>query len=145
MENNVNFRSDCPISSALDIMGDKWSLLIIRDIMFGKKSTFKDFFSSSEKIASGILSNRLTKLEKLGLLTKSKPANNKKTNIYALTLKGTELLPIICELILWSDQTLGDHINPKMRELAKKMREDKVGFVERYTEVLKKAIIAKSP
>ncbi|MEQ8808128.1 MAG: helix-turn-helix domain-containing protein [Imperialibacter sp.] len=127
------FRSSCPISSALDILGDKWTLLIIRDIMFGKKSTFKDFSSSGEKIASGILANRLAKLETLGILHKGKLPDNKKAVIYSLTQKGIELLPIIVDMILWSDNNLGDQVDEKMRELAKKIRLDKEGFINNYT------------
>lgn len=133
----MKYRSDCPISSALDILGDKWSLLIIRDIMFGKKSTFKDFSGSSEKIASGILANRLAKLEAIGILHKGKLPDNKKTVIYSITEKGIELLPVIVDLILWSDKNLNDHINEGMKELAKKIRVDREGFIKRYSDVLR--------
>lgn len=101
-----NFRSGCPIASTLDIVGDKWSLLIVRDMLFQGKRTFKDFSSSSEKIAPGILSARLKWLEDNGLITKQKLPANQKENIYLLTEKGIELTPIITEIILWSDRNL---------------------------------------
>ena len=104
MENN--FRSGCPLASTLDIVGDKWSLLIVRDMLFQGKKTFKDFSTSPEGIAPGILSSRLKWLEENELITKQKLPDNKKEIIYLLTEKGIELAPIITEIILWSDKNL---------------------------------------
>jgi DNA-binding HxlR family transcriptional regulator len=101
-----NFRSGCPVASTLDIIGDKWSLLIIRDMLLQMKKTFKDFSISPEGIAPGILSSRLKWLEENELITKQKLPNNQKENIYLLTEKGIELAPIITEIILWSDKNL---------------------------------------
>jgi len=101
-----NFRSGCPVASTLDIVGDKWSLLIVRDMLLQGKKTFKDFSISLEKIAPGILSSRLKWLEENELITKQKLPNNQKENIYLLTEKGIELAPIITEIILWSDKNL---------------------------------------
>ncbi|MCF8277516.1 MAG: helix-turn-helix transcriptional regulator [Flavobacteriales bacterium] len=102
MENN--FRSSCPIASALDIIGDKWSLLIIRDMLMGGKKTFKEISLSQEGIATNILSARLKLLECFELITKRKLPENKKENIYLLTEKGIDLAPIIVDIVLWSDQ-----------------------------------------
>ncbi|WP_438966687.1 winged helix-turn-helix transcriptional regulator [Flavobacterium sp.] len=104
MENN--FRSGCPVASTLDIVGDKWSLLIIRDMLLQGKKNFKDFSSSPEGIAPGILSSRLKWLEENELITKHKLPDNQKENIYLLTEKGIELGPIMTEIILWSDKNL---------------------------------------
>ncbi|PTM09296.1 MAG: transcriptional regulator [Bacteroidetes bacterium] len=104
MENN--FRSGCPIASTLDIVGDKWSLLIVRDMLVQRKKTFKDFSASPEGIAPGILSSRLKWLEENDLITKQKLPDNQKENIYLLTEKGIELAPVITEIILWSDKNL---------------------------------------
>jgi DNA-binding HxlR family transcriptional regulator len=101
-----NFRSGCPIASTLDIVGDKWSLLIVRDMLFQGKKTFKDFSASPEGIAPGILSSRLKWLEENELITKQKLPDNQKENIYLLTEKSIELAPIITEIILWSDKHL---------------------------------------
>ena len=110
------FRSKCPVSSALDVMGDKWSLLIIRDMLFKHKKTFKAFSSSEEGIATNILSDRLSKLEEYGIISKGKLPDNKKANIYTLTEKGLELMPVLLELLLWGDKnirefntTMGEH------------------------------------
>lgn len=100
------FRSGCPLASTLDIVGDKWSLLIVRDMLFQGKKTFKDFSTSPEGIAPGILSSRLKWLEENELITKQKLPGNQKENIYLLSEKGIELAPIITEIILWSDKNL---------------------------------------
>lgn len=104
-----NFRSGCPIASVLDIIGDKWSLLILRDMLLQGKKTFKEFSISPEGIAPGILSSRLKWLEENELITKQKLPDNKKENIYLLTEKGIELAPVITEIILWSDKNLREH------------------------------------
>ncbi|HKK09571.1 MAG TPA: helix-turn-helix domain-containing protein [Bacteroidales bacterium] len=101
-----NFRSGCPVASTLDILGDKWSLLIVRDMLLQGKKTFKDFSISPEGIAPGILSSRLKWLEENDLISKQKLPENKKENIYLLTEEGIELAPTITEIILWSDKNL---------------------------------------
>lgn len=98
-------RSNCPLTSALDIVGDKWSLLIIRDIFLGKK-TFTEFLKSPEKIATNILSNRLELLINNGLLNVTKLPNDQKTKIYYLTDAGIEMYPIIYEMMQWSKNNL---------------------------------------
>ena len=111
MENS--FRSDCPVTSAIDILGDKWTLVIVRDLLIVGKKTFKDFSDSDEKIASNILASRLKHLERYGIVTKSKLPNNKKTIVYKLTEKGVALAPIVAEIILWSDANIRE-FNPEM-------------------------------
>ena len=100
------FRSSCPISSALDIVGDKWSLLIIRDMLIKHKKTFKEISNSDEKIAPSILSARLKLLESYKLIFKTKMPDNKKENIYLLTEKGLRLTPIIIEFSLWGNSNM---------------------------------------
>ena len=97
------FRSGCPISSTLDVVGDKWSLLIIRDMLVKHKKTFKEISDSYEKIALSILSARLKLLESYKLIFKTKVPDNKKENIYLLTEKGIRLTPIIIEFSLWGN------------------------------------------
>ncbi len=98
------FRCKCPITSALDILGDKWSLVVIKQILFEGKSTFKDFTESTESIATNILSTRLKMLEDFGIIEKQKLPTNRKTNIYTLTVKGLSLVPVLMELTFWSKQ-----------------------------------------
>jgi len=100
------FRSGCPISSTLDVVGDKWSLLIIRDMLVKHKKTFKEISDSDEKIAPSILSARLKLLESYKLIFKTKVPENKKENIYLLTEKGIRLTPIIIEFSLWGDSNM---------------------------------------
>ena len=103
------FRSSCLIASALDLIGDKWSLLIVRDMLIHWKKTFKEFASSDEKVATNLLSSRLKLLESLDVITKRKLSNNKKENIYLLTDKGINLTPLIMELVLWSDKYIREY------------------------------------
>ena len=101
-----NFRTGCPISSTLDVVGDKWSLLIIRDMLVKHKKTFKKISDSDEKIAPSILSARLKLLESYKLIFKTKVPDNKKENIYLLTEKGIRLTPIIIEFTLWGNSNM---------------------------------------
>ncbi len=101
MKKNGN-RSDCPISFALDLFGDKWSLLIIRDLVFDQKKFYKEFLHSKEKIATNILSDRLKKLENAGLIESKVYEKLRTQKEYSLTDKGKDLIPILVEFILWS-------------------------------------------
>lgn len=96
-------RSDCPVSYALDFFGDKWSFLIIRDLIEGKKF-YKDFQNSKEKIATNILSDRLKKLEANGIVESSILEERKTMKVYTMTRKGKDLIPIVLEMILWSSK-----------------------------------------
>jgi DNA-binding HxlR family transcriptional regulator len=100
------FRSGCPVSSSLDVVGDKWTLLIIRDMLVKHKKTFKQMSDSYEKIAPSILSARLKLLESYKLIFKTKAPENKKENIYLLTEKGIRLTPIIIEFSLWGNYNM---------------------------------------
>lgn len=95
-------RSDCPISFALDFLGDKWSLLVIRDLVFEGKRFYKEFLQSKEGIATNILSDRLKRLEKAGIITSKVYEKLKTQKEYSLTEKGKDLIPILVEIILWS-------------------------------------------
>ncbi len=96
------YKSQCPINQALEVFGDKWTLLIIRDIMFDGKRYFNEIRDSDEKIASNILTDRLSKLEELEVIVKSKDAHHKQKNVYTLTKKGIDLMPVMIEIAQWS-------------------------------------------
>lgn len=102
------------IASALDIVGDKWSLLIIRDMLMHKKKSFKEFVDSPEGIATNLLSSRLKLLETYQIITKDKMPDSKKENIYLLTERGISLAPMIMALVLWSDKYVREY-NPEMK------------------------------
>jgi DNA-binding HxlR family transcriptional regulator len=95
-------RSGCPIGLALDIFGDSWSLLIVRDMMFKGKETFDAFEKAGEGIATNILAERLSRLEGAGILHKRRSRDDARRFVYRLTKKGIELAPVLTELILWS-------------------------------------------
>lgn len=124
-----DFRSDCPFTSALDVLGDKWMLVIIKQMLIEGKETFKDFTESPEAIATNILSSKLKLLEEMGIIIKAKPPNNKKTNLYLLTEMGLALTPLLVELAIWSDSYLRDFhptiVNNEKMEL---LRNDKIAF-----------------
>lgn len=97
-----NHRSYCPINLALEILGDKWTLLIIRDIMMDGKQHFREILNSDEKIASNILTDRLAMLEKEGVLIKEQDPSHKQKKIYKLTQMGIDLFPVIISISEWS-------------------------------------------
>ena len=105
------YRSKCALASFLDHFGDKWSLLIIRD-MFIEKKTFNDFLTSAEGIASNILTNRLKSLSNDGLIDFKINPNNKKVKWYFLTDKAVDVYPIILEMVKWSDKKLNKNFGP---------------------------------
>lgn len=121
-------RSECPISCSLDIWGDKWSLLIIRDLMFANKCTYGDFLKSAEGIATNILASRLQALEENGIIEKSSHPDSKAKILYRLTQKGIDLLPVLVEIHLWAEKYFT--IPAEIMETVKEARKDKALFIE---------------
>ena len=130
-------RSDCPISCSLEVFGDRWSLLIIRDIMLRGKMSFSEFLESEEKIATNILSNRLTVLEAEHILAKKVSPENRSKFIYSLTEKGVDLLPIVIEIMDWGAKY---NANCPRRELGKRIKKNKAGVIKEYLAKLKKEV-----
>lgn len=97
-------RSGCPISIALEILGDAWSLLIVRDLMFKERRTYNEFLLGGEGIASNILADRLRKLEIGGIVEKQRDPSDARRFIYRLSAKGINLAPVLVELVIWSAQ-----------------------------------------
>ncbi|MGH8762451.1 MAG: winged helix-turn-helix transcriptional regulator [Nitrosospira sp.] len=109
-------RSCCPLTNALDIFGDKWTLLIIRDLVLGKRR-YQEFLSSSEKIASNILADRLKKLEAAGLITRRAYQQNPVRYECLLTEKGESLSPVLTAIISWSQEHYpGTQLFPAVRQ-----------------------------
>ena len=129
-------RSDCPISFSLDIFGDKWSLLIIRDIMFMGKCNYGEFANSDEKIATNILADRLVILEKAEIIKKSKDPDHKSKFIYSLTKKGIDLLPVLIEIIKWGATYDKDTAAPK--DFVNRIKTDKEKLIKEISDGLKK-------
>jgi DNA-binding HxlR family transcriptional regulator len=95
-------KSDCPINFALEIFGDRWTLLVVRDLMFKGRHYFGEFVLSGAKIASNTLADRLAILEHAGIVVPSPDPHHKQKIRYRLTQKGIDLVPALVELILWS-------------------------------------------
>lgn len=131
----ITFRSDCPISSALDIFGDKWSLLILRDMLFKGKNTYGDFLAGEEKIATNILADRLLLLECSGIITKHKHPDSRAKILYKLTQKGIDLIPVLVEIIEWSEKY--HVVHPVAKEFTKQLRIDKQGVIKSLFESAK--------
>jgi len=94
-------RSECPISYSLDLLGDKWTMLILRDMSLNDKHFFKDFLEAGEGVATNVLSDRLKMLESFGIIKSEKYAPNKTKKYYSLGEKGIELIPTLIELWVW--------------------------------------------
>ena len=94
-------RSGCPVSVSLEILGDRWSLLIIRDLMVRGFRTFKEFAESGEDIATNILADRLKKLESAGIIAAEVDDSDRRRLNYRLTAKGIDLAPVLLELLIW--------------------------------------------
>jgi DNA-binding HxlR family transcriptional regulator len=104
---NEPHRSGCPINLTLEVLGDKWSLLVIRDIIFGNRRHFRELLTRSEEgIASNILSDRLKTLLEQGILTRADDPTHKQKAIYSLTEQGIELLPILAQMAAWGRKYL---------------------------------------
>ena len=129
-------RSDCPISSSLDIFGDKWSLLIIRDLMFAKECTYGDFLKAPEGIATNILASRLQALEENKIIEKLEHPESKAKVLYRLTKKGIDLLPIMIEINLWAEKYFP--IPADRKTMLKEVKKDKAAFIKSKTKELER-------
>ncbi|AKD53921.1 winged helix-turn-helix transcriptional regulator [Spirosoma radiotolerans] len=127
-------RSGCPLSYTLDFFGDKWSLLILRDMALGDKSTYGEFLSSDEQIATNILADRLSMLETYGFVTKQVAVDKKSKFTYRLTEKGISLVPVILEIGLWGSNFNPPGLNPR---LLNALQQDKEGTIRRIQENLR--------
>lgn len=131
----IEFRSQCPISTALDIFGDKWSLLILRDLIFNSKNTYGEFLDTDEKIATNILADRLATLETGGIITKHTHPESKVKVLYKLTEKGIDLVPMLVELITWSEKY--HDVHPHAVQFVKMVKKDKEGLIKGLKDSLK--------
>lgn len=113
-------KSTCPISYCLDVVGDKWTLLILRDILLFQKSQYRDFLNSEEKIATNILADRLHKMVESGLLAKKEDPENRTQNMYIPTARALELLPLVTMMAKWGlKHGKGTRVSPELARLRK--------------------------
>jgi len=122
-------RSRCPVTFALDRVGDKWSLLIVRDLMFRGRKTYGEFIESGEGIATNVLADRLKRLETEGIIEKTRDPENKRRYIYSLTEKGFDLTPVLLEMIRWSATHDTDTGAPK--EFLDMLEKDREGLIKK--------------
>ena len=99
-----DLRSHCAVNYGVEIFGDRWSLLIIRDIVFAGKKTYGEFLKSEERIATNVLASRLVFLEEQGILSRAPSPDDGRKDFYTLTEKGLDLIPIVLNIVLWSAQ-----------------------------------------
>jgi len=132
----IKNRSDCPISCSLDVWGDKWSLLIIRDLLFKKQCTYGDFLKSEEKIATNILASRLQTLEENGVIEKLEHPDSKAKVLYRLTQKGIDLLPLMIEINLWANKYFD--LPEERKEILKEVKKGKEKFIKSWMKELTK-------
>jgi DNA-binding HxlR family transcriptional regulator len=119
------WRSGCPLNASVEILGDRWSLLIIRDMMLRGFQTYKEFLESYEGIATNILADRLRKLIVHGIITTEPDPTDGRKLIYSLTAKGIDLAPVLTEMVLWAAQ----HEETDNRPLVLQMQKDREQFL----------------
>jgi len=118
-------RSGCPLNASVEILGDRWSLLIIRDMMLRGFHTFKEFLGSYEGIATNILADRLRKLLAHGIITTQRNPSDGREVIYSLTPKGIDLAPVLTEMVLWA----AAHEDTGNQTLIRQIQKDKEKFL----------------
>ena len=136
---NQKRKSDCPINFALELFGDRWTFLIVRDLMFKGKHYYGEFLLSEEKIATNILADRLSLLEQSEIIIKTvDPAHGSKF-IYKLSQKGIDLLPILIEVIMWSskhDEDTGTDV-----KFVRRVKHDKEKILKEISSRLKEELL----
>ena len=121
-----NRRSDCPVHFALEVFGDAWTLLIIRDLMFKGRTSYTDLLRAEEGIATNVLADRLVRLDEDGVIEKIAGSGRGSASHYRLTSKGVDLLPIMLDIIGWSAK-----YDPKTaadRRFVRRLRRDRAGL-----------------
>lgn len=119
-------RSGCPLNASVEMLGDRWSLLIVRDMMLLGRRTFKEFLGSYERPASNILADRLRRLEGYGIIRAEPDPYDGRKLIYLLTPKGMDLAPVLAEMVLWA----GKHEKTENRPLIRFIQKDKQKFLQ---------------
>jgi len=118
-------RSGCPLNASVEMLGDRWSLLIIRDMMLRGFRSYKEFLESYEGIATNILADRLRRLQGYGIISAEPDPSDGRKLIYLLTAKGIDLAPVLTEMVLWA----AGHEDTENQALVRKMRKDKEQFL----------------
>jgi DNA-binding HxlR family transcriptional regulator len=123
-------RSGCPLNASIEMLGDRWSLLIIRDMMVRGSRTFKEFLGSDEGIATNMLADRLRRLEAHGIIASEPDPSDGRKLIYSLTAKGIDLAPVLTEMVLWAAR----HEETGNQALVRTLQTDRQRFLEQVRE-----------
>ncbi len=118
-------RSPCPLNASVEMLGDRWSLLIIRDMMLRGFQTYKEFLECYEGIATNILADRLRRLVEYGIIEMKRDKTDRRKVLYRLTTKGIDLAPVLTEMVLWA----AAHEDTGNQALVKLLRDDKEKFM----------------
>ena len=129
-------QSGCGVAYGLDVFGDKWTLVVVRDMILLCKRHFNELLASPEKMASNILADRLKRLEEECVVTKTQDPENESKFVYELTPKGKELIPLILEVLLWGSKHAPNPTAPA--ELVRWVKKDRDGVTKAILECLKK-------
>ena len=131
----MEVRSHCPINYTLEHFGDKWSFLIIRDLMFKGKRHYNEFLEAGEKVSTSVLGDRLKKLEEIGIISKGEDTVKKSRIRYSLTQKGIDLLPILLEMIIWGG------LNDDLTESPKEFMDQAINYKESLVSEIRQKLI----
>jgi DNA-binding HxlR family transcriptional regulator len=119
-------KSDCPVHFALEVFGDPWTLLIVRDLMLKGRTTYTDFLHAEEGIATNVLADRLVRLEEDGVVERPSDGLGRRASSYRLTAKGVDLLPVMLEIIRWSAKH--DPMTAADPRFVRRLRRDRRGL-----------------
>lgn len=123
-------RSACPIAFSLDLLGDRWSLLVLRDLVFRQRRYFQEFLESPEGIATNVLADRLERLERHGIIRKEPDPDDRRRNVYSLTEAGLDLVPVLVELTIWGAKHDSESAYP--RERLARFEGDREGTIQHF-------------
>lgn len=139
-------RSFCPINLSLEIFGDTWTLLVLRDMMFAGKRHFRELLQSDERISSNILADRLARLVEHGMLTKADDPSHKQKAVYSLTEKAISLLPVIVQIGAWGSRWVPDakKLDARSRKFLRELQEAGPRAWEKRMDELRAEQVAKS-
>lgn len=125
-------KSNCPISYSLDLFGDRWTLLVLRDLILHGKTRFAEFQNSAEKIASNTLADRLRRLEEQGIVVRNADRSDARQKIYVVTKKGLSLTPVLLEIAAWGASH--DSQTGAPAEFAAKFYADREGYYREHRQ-----------
>lgn len=128
-------RSNCPLNAFLEALGDRWSLLIIRDLLFKGRRRYNEFLEGGEKVATNILGDRLHRLESAGIVSGRRDEADARRRIYELTDKGLDLAPVIVEMVLWGARY---HKTAAPPDVIRKMTRERESFLREVRDSYKK-------